>query len=131
MGDDYFETGLAVALFLYLATMIIIQSLLWCGVRREYRRAEHHDPHHQRRRSADDRRASAKWLYGATNSKKFRPQLVIVNQFTLASVPTAPIGRRDGGRPPRASCRRARPSPVQAWAAHHSSLAGKDTDQRV
>ena len=28
MADDYFETGLAVALFLYLAVMIIIQSLL-------------------------------------------------------------------------------------------------------
>jgi hypothetical protein len=28
MADDYFETGLAVALFLYLAAMIIIQSLL-------------------------------------------------------------------------------------------------------
>jgi hypothetical protein len=31
MADDYFETGLAVALFLYLAVMIIIQSLLWSG----------------------------------------------------------------------------------------------------
>jgi hypothetical protein len=31
MADDYFETGLAVALFLYLAAMIIIQSLLSCG----------------------------------------------------------------------------------------------------
>jgi hypothetical protein len=28
MADDYFETSLAVALFLYLAAMIIIQSLL-------------------------------------------------------------------------------------------------------
>jgi len=28
MADGYFETGLAVALFLYLAVMIIIQSLL-------------------------------------------------------------------------------------------------------
>jgi len=28
MADDYFETGLAVALFQYLAAMIIIQSLL-------------------------------------------------------------------------------------------------------
>jgi len=28
MADDYFETALAVALFLYLAAMIIIQSLL-------------------------------------------------------------------------------------------------------
>ena len=28
IADDYFETGLAVALFLYLAAMIIIQSLL-------------------------------------------------------------------------------------------------------
>jgi hypothetical protein len=28
MADDHFETGLAVAFFLYLAAMIIIQSLL-------------------------------------------------------------------------------------------------------
>jgi hypothetical protein len=28
MADDYLETGLAVALFLYLAATIIIQSLL-------------------------------------------------------------------------------------------------------
>jgi hypothetical protein len=48
--------------------------------------------------------SSAKWCTGR-QLEEISGRNWIVNQFPLASAPTAPIGRRDGGRPLRASCR--------------------------